>query len=136
MAIRPIRNDADHAAALKRIDEIGEPQPGTPEWDEFDVLATLVDTYERQHFDNAPPTPVAAIRFRMEQAGLTRKDLEPVIGSRARVTEVLNGTRPLTLRMVRGLHDRFGIPLESLVAKTVALQKTPGRSRGKTKRVA
>jgi HTH-type transcriptional regulator/antitoxin HigA len=115
MQIRPIRTDADHSAALRRIDELMDAEPGTPASDELDVLATLVEAYEDRHFPIADPDPLAAIEFRMEQLGLTRKDLEPLLGSRGRVSEVLNGRRALSLQMIRRLHRELGIPLESLV---------------------
>jgi HTH-type transcriptional regulator/antitoxin HigA len=117
MQIRPIRTDADHAAALRRIDELMDAEAGTPEGDELDVLATLVEAYEDRHFPIADPEPLAAIQFRMEQLGLTRKDLEPLLGSRGRVSEVLNGRRALSLQMIRRLNRELGIPLESLVGE-------------------
>lgn len=117
MQIRPIRSDADHAAALRRIDELMDAGAGTPEADELDVLTTLVEAYEDRHFPIADPDPLAAIQFRMEQLGLTRKDLEPLLGSRGRVSEVLNGRRALSLQMIRRLHRELGIPLESLVSE-------------------
>jgi HTH-type transcriptional regulator/antitoxin HigA len=117
MQIRPIRSDADHADALRRIDELMDAEPGTPEADELDVLATLVEAYEDRHFPIADPDPLAAIQFRMEQLGLTRKDLEPLLGSRGRVSEVLNGRRALSLQMIRRLNRELGIPLESLVGE-------------------
>jgi len=117
MRIQPIRTDADHAAALRRIDELMDAAPGTPEADELDVLATLVEAYEDRHFPVADPDPLAAIQFRMDQLGLTRKDLEPLLGSRGRVSEVLNGRRALSLQMIRRLHRDLGIPLESLVSE-------------------
>ena len=117
MQIRPIRTEADHAAALHRIDHLMDAEPGTPEGDELDVLATLVEAYEDRHFPIADPDPLAAIQFRMEQLGLTRKDLEPLLGSRGRVSEVLNGRRALSLQMIRRLNRELGIPLESLVGE-------------------
>ena len=117
MQIRPIRTDADHAAALRRIDELMDAQTGTPEADELDVLATLVEAYEDRHFPIADPDPLAAIQFRMEQLDLSRKDLEPLLGSRGRVSEVLNGRRALSLQMIRRLNRELGIPLESLVGE-------------------
>lgn len=117
MNIRPVRTAADHAAALSRIDQLMDVEPGTPAADELDVLATLVEAYEDRHFPIADPEPLAAIHFRMEQLGLTRKDLEPVLGSRGRVSEVLNGRRALSLQMIRRLHRELGIPLESLVSE-------------------
>ena len=117
MQIRPIRTDDDHAATLRRIDELMDAEAGTPEADELDVLATLVEAYEDRHFPIADPDPLAAIQFRMDQLGLTRKDLEPLLGSRGRVSEVLNGRRALSLQMIRRLHRELGIPLESLVGE-------------------
>jgi HTH-type transcriptional regulator/antitoxin HigA len=115
MNIRPIRTRTDHAEALRRIDQIMDAAPGTPEADELDVLATLVEAYEDKHFPIDDPDPLAAIHFRMEQMGLTRRDLEPLIGSRGRVSEVLNGRRSLSIQMIRRLNQELGIPLESLV---------------------
>jgi HTH-type transcriptional regulator/antitoxin HigA len=92
-------------------------KPGTDEGDELDVLATLVDAYEAQQFPIELPDPIEAIRFRMEQMGLGRKDLEPFIGSRARVSEVLNKRRGLSLKMIRELHEKLDIPLEALIGR-------------------
>ena len=115
MNIRPIRTKADHEAALARIAELMEATEDTREGDELDILATLVEAYERRHFPIDSPDPVEAIRFRMEQLGLTRKDLEPYLGSRHRVSEVLNRKRGLSLSMIRRLHAGLRIPLEVLV---------------------
>jgi HTH-type transcriptional regulator/antitoxin HigA len=93
-------------------------EQGTGEGDELDVLATLVDAYETKHFPIESPDPIEAIQFRMEQMGMERKDLEPFIGSRARVSEVLNGRRGLSLKMIRSLHRELKIPLEVLVGPT------------------
>jgi len=117
MEIRPIKNDQDHEQALARITELMDARPNTPEGDELDVLATLVEAYEASHHPMVPPDPVEAILFRMEQGGLSRKDLEPFLGNRARVSEVLNRRRGLSLEMIRKLHDGLGIPLESLVGR-------------------
>jgi HTH-type transcriptional regulator/antitoxin HigA len=92
-------------------------KPGTDDGDELDVLATLVDAYEREHFPIESADPIAAIKFRMEQLGLERKDLEPLIGSRARVSEVLNKRRGLSLKMIRTLHAELDIPLEALIGR-------------------
>jgi HTH-type transcriptional regulator/antitoxin HigA len=113
--IRPIRNEADHKAALARLEEIWDPEPGTAAADEFEVLGVLVEDYERQHIDIPDPTPLEAIQFRMEQGGHTRKDLERLLGSRARVAEVLKGTRGLSIEMVRALHEEWGIPADILI---------------------
>ena len=115
MNIRPIRTSKDHAEALRRIDALMDTEPGTPAGDELDVLVTLVEAYEDRHFPISDPDPVAAIQFRMEQMGLSRKDLEPLLGSRGRVSEVLNGRRALSIQMIRRLNRDLGIPLESLV---------------------
>ena len=117
MTIRPIRNSNDHVSALKRIQALMSAKPGTDEGDELDVLATLVDAYEAKHFPIESPDPIEAINFRMEQMGLERKDLEPFIGSRARVSEVLNKRRGLSLKMIRTLHEELDIPLEALVGR-------------------
>ncbi len=118
MNIRPIRNSSDHESALKRIEALMSAQNGTAEGDELDVLATLVDAYEKEHFAiDSPPDPIEAIKFRMEQMGLSRKDLEPFLGSRARVSEVLNKRRGLSLTMIRSLHENLEIPLDALIGR-------------------
>lgn len=116
MPIRPIRNKDDHRRAIARIEALMDAAPNTPEGDELDVLATLVDAYEAKHFVMDAPSPVAAILFRMEQEQLSRKDLEPFIGSRARVSEVLTGKRSLTLDMVRRVRSGLGISADLLIA--------------------
>jgi HTH-type transcriptional regulator / antitoxin HigA len=113
--IRPIRNDADHAWALGRIEELMDAKPGTQEMDELEVRSQLVEIYEDRRWPIAMPTPVAAIKYRMEQAGLTRRDLEPYLGSSGKVSEVLSGKQPLTLKMIRALHRHLGIPAEVLL---------------------
>ena len=115
MNIKPIRNESDHASALKEIESLMHASPGSPEEDRLDVIATLVEAYEHRHFPIAAPDPIEAIRFVMEQRGLTIKDIGLAIGSSNRVYEVLNHKRPLTLIMIRKLHERFGIPAESLI---------------------
>lgn len=114
-AIKPIRSDEDYQVALKRIESLMDVEEGTPESDELEVLSTLVELYEEQHFPIAWPDPIEAIRFRMEQAGLSARDLVPLIGSRAKVSEVLSGKRSLTLQMIRALHEHLGIPAEVLL---------------------
>jgi len=118
MDIRPIRTEADHKIALRRIDELMDASLGTAEGDELDVLATLVDAFENQRFPIGKPDPIAAITFRMEQLGYSRKDLEPFIGTRARVSEILNGKRSLSIRQIRQLHDGLNIPLENLIGSS------------------
>jgi HTH-type transcriptional regulator/antitoxin HigA len=117
MDIRPIRNEADYEAALKEIEPYfeQEPAPGSPDADRFDVLATLIEAYERVHWPVDPPDPVEAIRYCMEQRGYTQSELAALLGSRSRASEVLNRRRPLTLEMVRKLHQEWGIPAESLL---------------------
>jgi HTH-type transcriptional regulator/antitoxin HigA len=115
MLVQPVRTEADHDAALARISELMGAELGTEASDELDVLVTLVDAYEAKHFPINAPDPVTVIKFRMEQQGLSRKDLEPMIGSRARVSEVLTGKRALTLPMIRRLHRGLSIPVDLLV---------------------
>lgn len=121
MDIRPIHTDAAYRGALAAIAALVEldPDPGTPEGDRLDILATLVKAYESKHFPIDAPDPVEAIKFRMEQGGLSIKDLEPMIGKRNRVYEVLNRKRPLTLAMIRRLHRSLGIPADVLIAEPV-----------------
>lgn len=115
MNIKPIRNDDDMRAAFKRLELVYQAQDGTPEADEMEILVTLIEAYERKHFPIGEVDPVEAIKFRMEQQGLTQKDLEPFIGSSGRVSEVLNRKRRLSLQMVKRLHDGLHIPYESLL---------------------
>jgi len=115
MQVKPIKNARDYRAALKKIESLMDAKPGSKRGDMLDVLATLVAAYEEKHFVIDAPDPVAAIEFAMEQKGLTRKDLEPMIGSRARVSEVLNHKRPLTLAMIRNLHAGLGVPAGVLI---------------------
>ncbi|MGR8921699.1 MAG: helix-turn-helix domain-containing protein [Gammaproteobacteria bacterium] len=111
MDIRPIRTKRDYERALRRIETLMDSGPGTDEGDELEVLATLVDVYEEKHYPVGAADPVEAILFRMDQQGLERKDLEPFIGSRHRVSEVLNRKRGLSLHMIGRLHADLGIPL-------------------------
>ncbi|MGD0522198.1 MAG: helix-turn-helix domain-containing protein [Terracidiphilus sp.] len=120
MLIQPVRTEAEHDAAVARITQLMGAEPGTEVGDELDILATLVDAYETRHFPIATPDPVTIIKFQMEQQGLTRKDLEPMIGSRARVSEVLTGKRALTLPMIRRLHAGLYIPVDLLIGSTPA----------------
>jgi HTH-type transcriptional regulator/antitoxin HigA len=115
MDIRPIRTEADYRAALAEVERLWEAEPGTPEGDRAEVLATLIEAYEAKHYPIPAPDPIAAILFMMEQKGLTRRDLEPAIGSRSRVSEVLNRKRPLTLPMIRALSALLHIPTDVLV---------------------
>jgi HTH-type transcriptional regulator / antitoxin HigA len=116
MSIKPIRNDDDLQAAFKRLQQVFQAKAGTPEADEMDVLVTLIEVYEQKHCSFPAADPIAAIKFRMKQQGLTPKDLEAYIGSSGRVSEVLNRKRRLSLQMVKRLHDGLHIPYESLLA--------------------
>ncbi|MBK7425028.1 MAG: transcriptional regulator [Propionivibrio sp.] len=116
MNIKPIRNDEDLHAAFKRLERVFQSQAGTPGADEMEILVTLIEAYEHKHYPMEATDPVEAIKFRMEQQGLTARDLEPYIGSSGRVSEVLNGKRRLSLGMVKRLHDGLHIPYESLLA--------------------
>jgi HTH-type transcriptional regulator/antitoxin HigA len=115
MELRPIRTAADHRAALAEIERLMHARVGTRDGDRLDVLATLVEAYEAAHSPVAPPDPIEAILFMMEQKQLSRRDLEPAIGSRARVAEVLNRRRALTLPMIRALSERLDIPAGVLI---------------------
>jgi len=116
MQIRPIKTEQDHHAALKRIEALMSAAPGTAEEDELDVLITLVDAYETKRFPIDAPDPIAAIEFRMEQQNLSRSALEPMIGSRGRVSEILLKKRSLTLEMVRKVSAGLQIPADLLIA--------------------
>ena len=116
--LKPIRTEADYEAALAEVERLWGAPSGTPKGDRLDVLATLIDAYEAKHYPMDPPDPIEAIRFRMEQQGLTRKDLEPMIGNRNRIAEVLNRKRGLSIEMIRQLHDRLRIPAEVLIRPT------------------
>jgi HTH-type transcriptional regulator / antitoxin HigA len=116
MNIRPIRCDDDLRAAFRRLEAIFQAEEGTLEADEMEILVTLIEAYENKHYPIGPADPVDAIKFRMEQQGLTPRDLEAYIGPSGRVSEVLNRKRPLSLRMVKRLHDGLRIPYESLMA--------------------
>ncbi len=113
--LKPIRTKADYEKALTEVERLWGAKSGTPKGDRLDVLATLIDTYEAEHYPMDPPDPVEAIKFRMEQQGLSRKDLEPLIGTRTRVAEVLNRKRSLSIGMIRRLHEHLGISAEVLI---------------------
>jgi HTH-type transcriptional regulator / antitoxin HigA len=121
MEIRPIKTKTDHREALREIERLMTARRGTPEGDRLDVLVTLVEAYEAKHFPLDLPDPVEAIKYHMEQRGLTAADLVPFIGSRSRVYEVLNRKRALTLKMVWRLHQGLGIPAASLIRPPEAL---------------
>lgn len=120
MEIHPVKTEADYEAALEDIDRLWGSPEGSADGDRLDVLLVLVENYESKHHVIDLPDPIEAIKFRMEQMNLTRKDLEPLIGSRGRVSEVFNRKRSLSLPMIRRLHRSLHIPLESLVGETEA----------------
>ena len=113
--IKPIRNEQDYEATLDRIEQLMEATPNTPEFDELDILTTLVSAYEEKHYPIDLPHPIDAIKFRMEQAGLKQKDLIPYIGNKSKVSEILSGKRALSKQMIRSLHESLNIPLEVLI---------------------
>lgn len=115
MNINPIRSEADHRAALKEIEGLMSARMDTPDGDRLDILATLVEAYEAKHFFAEPIDPIDAIKFALDQKGLTLRDLQPMIGGLNRVYEVMNGTRALTLPMIRRLHVGLGIPVATLI---------------------
>lgn len=115
MNVRLIKTKADHEAALKRIDEMFDARPGTVEGDELELLIRLVEEFEAERYPIAMPDPIDALKFRMEQQGLKQADLVPYIGNKSKVSEVLNRKRPLSLAMIRRLHNELGIPAEVLV---------------------
>jgi len=115
MQIRPIKTKADHSAALKEIERLMDAKSGTPAGDRLEVLITLVDHYESQHDPIEPPDPIDALLYHMESRGWTRRDLEPFLGTRARVAEVLNRRRQLTIEMIRKLHEGLGISADVLI---------------------
>ncbi|NRB55411.1 MAG: helix-turn-helix domain-containing protein [Salinicola sp.] len=120
MNIQPIHNDTDLQAAFARLEDLWDAADGTPEADEIEVLSILIEKYENEHYPIGPSHPIEAIKFHMEQQGLTQRDLEPYIGPSGRVSEVLNGKRQLSLRMVKRLHEGLRIPYESLMGGVAA----------------
>src|ERR671923_2797040 len=116
--LRPLRSEKDYEAALVEVERLWGAKAGTPKGDRLDILATLIEAYEAQHYPMDPPDPIEAIKFRMEQQGLSRKDLEPMIGGRGRVAEVLNRKRSLSIDMIRRLHDGLGISADVLIRPT------------------
>lgn len=115
MEIKPIKTEADHEAALAEVEVLLGSEPGTAECDRLKVVSILVEAYEDEHYPIPLPDPIEAIKYHMESRGLTRRDLEPYIGTRARVSEILNRRRPLTLKMIRSLEAGLGIPAEILI---------------------
>lgn len=116
MSIKPIKNQQDYELAIETIEQLWNASLGSAEADKLDVLVTLVEAYEQQHFAIELPDPIEAIKFRMEQQGLVDADLVPILGQRSRVSEILNKKRKLSITMIRNLHEQLKIPLESLVS--------------------
>ena len=114
MDIKPIKTEQDYDNALSRIESLMDAKPNTPQMDELEVLTTLVEAYEAQHYVIDAPDPIEAIKFRMEQEGLKQKDLVSIVGSKSRVSEILNKKRKLTIDMIRNLNQQLHIPIESL----------------------
>jgi HTH-type transcriptional regulator / antitoxin HigA len=123
--IHPIKTEADYEAALAEIERLFDAAPNTPAGDRLDVLTTLVEAYEAQHYSIPAPDPIDAIMYHMESRGLSRRDLEPYLGSRARVAEVLNRKRPLSLEMIRRLHTGLGIAAEVLIQPYALATRAP-----------
>ena len=114
MNIRPIKTEEDYNNTLNQIESLMDAKPNTPQMDELEVLTTLIEAYEAQHHVIDAPDPIEAIKFRMEQEGLKQKDLVSIVGSKSRVSEILNKKRKLTIEMIRNLHKQLHIPVESL----------------------
>jgi len=114
MNIKPIKNERDYSNTLSQIENLMDAKPNTVQMDELEVLTTLVEAYEEQHYNLDAPDPIEAIKFRMEQEGLKQKDLVAIVGSKSRVSEILNKKRKLTIEMIRNLHKQLHIPIESL----------------------
>ena len=124
VSVAPVRSEVEYADALRRIDELFEAAEGTPEFDEFDILTILVHDYEQRRYPIAAPTPAATLKHYLDRMELAAKDLEPYIGTKSMVSMVLNGHRPLTVKMIRSLHESLKIPLELLVG-SVELELRP-----------
>jgi HTH-type transcriptional regulator / antitoxin HigA len=135
MNIKPIRSKADYHSALQRVEAIWDAPKGSAEDDELDILVALIEAYERERYPIGPPDPIAAIKFRLEQTGKDTSALIGIIGQRPRVYEVMNGLRPLSINMIRSLHFKLGIPLESLIQPSRRRAKRkPVRPRSRTRR--
>ena len=112
--IKPIKTEEDYESTLKRIEEIFDSEPNTPEFDELDILTTLVEKYEEKHYPILPPSPVEAIKFKMEEMGVTQVELAKIIGAN-RVSEILNNKRKLSINIIKKLHEKLRIPLDILL---------------------
>jgi HTH-type transcriptional regulator/antitoxin HigA len=123
MDIKPIRGEADYERALRRVEELWNSREGSAESDELDILATLIEAYEQEHYPIELPDPIEAIKYRLEQKGKDSRALIGVIGQRTRVYEVMQGKRPLSLNMIRNLHEEFNIPAEVLILPAGRMRK-------------
>ncbi|PNV83202.1 MAG: DNA-binding protein [Sulfurimonas sp.] len=117
MNIKPIKNEQDYESALQRVEVLMDAVPDSEEFDELEVLTTLIEAYEAKHYKIDAPDPISAIKFRMEQENLKQKDLAAALGDETRVSKILSGQRELTVTMIRNLHEQFKIPFESLFGK-------------------
>jgi HTH-type transcriptional regulator/antitoxin HigA len=134
MDIKPIHNEADYQAALKEIENLIEAQPGTPEGDRLDVMVTLVEAYEARHFPiPEPDDPVQVLEYYMESRGLNRSDLIPYLGSKERVSEILNRKRGLSLEMIRRLHNGLGIPADLIMGRPAQIVTPSNSARAKSR---
>lgn len=129
MNLRPIKTEDDYKAALTEIEGLFQAEPETPDGDRLDILTLLVEAYEEQHHPIPPPDPLAALEYHLESRGLTRRDLEPFLGSRARVADVMNRRRALTIDMIRRLHQGLGIPADVLIQPYPLVKPPPSRTR-------
>jgi len=130
MDIKPIRSEADYERALRRVEKLWESQKGSAGSDELDILTTLIEAYEREHYPIDPPDPIEAIKFRLEQQGRDTRALIGVIGQRNRVYEVMTGRRPLSINMIRKLHNKFDIPADVLIRPLRRSRKAAPRRTG------
>jgi HTH-type transcriptional regulator / antitoxin HigA len=130
MDIKPIRREADYERALRRVEELWDSPDGSAESDELDILTTLIEAYEREHFPIDLPDPIEAIRFRLEQTGKDLRALIGIIGQRTRVYEVMRGKRPLSLNMIRNLHEKLKIPAEVLIQPARRYRRVAVRGAG------
>jgi HTH-type transcriptional regulator/antitoxin HigA len=129
MDIKPIKNEDDYRAALAQVDALGDPTEGGEEFDRLDVLVTLIEAYEAKHYPMSPLDPIAAVEYEMEKRGLTRQDMEDVIGPSGRVSEVLNRQRPLTMTMIRRLHSTYDIRPDVLIREYPLYRSSRGNKR-------
>lgn len=134
MEVKPIRSEKDYTRALKRVEALWGAAVGSVDGDELEILVTLIEAYEREHYPIDLPTPIEAIRFRLAESGRDLSSLVGIIGQRSRVYEVMRGDRPLSLRMIRNLYQEFGIPAEVLIQTQVGRPRQ--RAKGRSSRAA